>query len=80
MKYNEYTFEPVKQVNMNFLEITGHTRLNNKINKIFNKDNSTWNYDDFYKKIKSKADVFAIKELGGILVIPATNYLFEWQD
>lgn len=80
MKYNGYTFEPVKQISMDFKEATNHCRSNNMLNSIFNKDKGTWDYDDFYKKIKSTADIFAIKELDGILVIPATNYLFEWED
>jgi len=80
MKYNGYTFEPVKQISMSFPQATSHTRTNPQLNAIFNKDNGTWDYDDFYKKVKSTADVFSIKELNNIQVIPATNYLFEWED
>lgn len=40
-----------------------------------------WNHDDFYKASgDAPEDFFTLPELGGLVVIPGTNYLFAYRD
>lgn len=77
-KYNGYTFIEKKKTSDDFFTLSKKIKHNPTLNEIFNKWEGTYDYDDFYKKVDSQADIFAIKEMGDILVIPSANYLFEY--
>ena len=77
-KYNGLTFIPKGQLNMGFSQLSKHTRHNPVLNQFFNKSNGTWDYDDFYLAMDSEDDIFAIEELNNLLVIPSSNYLFQF--
>ena len=76
-KYNGYTFIEKKKTSDDFFTLSHKIKLNTKLNEIFNKDAGSYDYDSFYNKIDSQADIFLIKELN-LFVIPSTNYLFEY--
>lgn len=75
-KYNGYTFIPVGNVKSN-LDVYDYISRNDKLNSKFDKENDTYNYDEFYK-VMPPVDIFEIKELDNIRVMPGGNYLFEY--
>ena len=77
-KYRGYTFIPKGTLAVPYFEAVSLTRHNPCLEATFDNYEGTWNYKEFYKDVPSIADIFEVKELGNVLVIPATNYLFEW--
>ena len=75
-KYNGYTFIPMGNMKSN-LNSFDMIRKNSKLDGVFNKEAGTYNYGEFYK-VMPPVDIFKIPELDNILVMPGSNFLFEY--
>lgn len=75
-KYQGYTFIPVGNIKSN-LNVYDYIRKNDTLNKKFDTDDGSYNYEEFYK-IMPSIDIFKMPELDNILVMPGSNFLFEF--
>ena len=76
IKYNGYTFIPVGNVKSN-VNINNCIASNKELNQVFNVNNGTYDYNELYKTLPLY-DIFKIPELNNILIIPSSNYVFEF--
>ena len=75
-EYQGYTFIPVGNIKSN-LNVYDYIRKNDTLNKKFDTDDGSYNYEEFYK-IMPSIDIFKMPELDNILVMPGSNFLFEY--
>ena len=75
-EYQSYTFIPVGNIKSN-LNVYDYIRKNDTLNKKFDTDDGSYNYEEFYK-IMPSVDIFKMPELDNILVMPGSNFLFEF--
>ena len=80
-RYNEFTFEPyirLPEEKRSFNYITNHMYRDDNFNNLLNKDRE-YNYEEFYERSGSDADIFKCIENNKIYV-PCSAGLFLWNE